>query len=86
MLEVSKYIKDLLFIHDCVILPGFGGFVANYKPANIDDNLNIVSPPSKAVGFNRNLSKNDGLLINRLAESENLSYLEAEKSESVASR
>jgi nucleoid DNA-binding protein len=80
MLEVSKYIKDLLFIHDCVILPGFGGFVANYKPANIDDNLNIVFPPSKAIGFNRNLSKNDGLLINRLAESENLSYSEAEKS------
>lgn len=80
MLEVSKYIKDLLFIHDCVILPGFGGFVANYKPANIDDNLNIVFPPSKAIGFNRNLSKNDGLLINRLAESENLNYSEAEKS------
>ncbi len=80
MLEVSKYIKDLLFIHDCVILPGFGGFVANYKPANIDDNLNIVFPPSKAIGFNRNLSKNDGLLINRLAEAENLNYSEAEKS------
>ncbi|MFA9371034.1 MAG: SPOR domain-containing protein [Labilibaculum antarcticum] len=80
MLDVSKYIKELLFIHDCVILPGFGGFVANYKPANIDDNLNVGFPPSKAIGFNRNLSKNDGLLINRLAESENLSYSEAEKS------
>ncbi|PKQ62820.1 hypothetical protein BZG02_11530 [Labilibaculum filiforme] len=80
MLEVSKYIKDLLFIHDCVILPGFGGFVANYKPAHINNSLNIVSPPSKTIGFNRNLSKNDGLLINRLAESENLSYSEATKS------
>lgn len=80
MLDVSKYIKELLFIHDCVILPGFGGFVANYKPANIDDNLNVGFPPSKAIGFNRNLSKNDGLLINRLAESENLTYSEAEKS------
>ncbi|WP_372752354.1 SPOR domain-containing protein [Labilibaculum sp.] len=80
MLDVSKYIKELLFVHDCVILPGFGGFVANYKPANIDENLNAICPPSKAIGFNRNLSKNDGLLINRLAESENLSYAEAEKS------
>lgn len=79
MLEVSKYIKDLLYIHDCVILPGFGGFVANYKPANIDDNLNVVFPPTKSIGFNRNLSQNDGLLINRLAEAENLSYSEAEK-------
>jgi nucleoid DNA-binding protein len=80
MLDVSKYIKELLFVHDCVILPGFGGFVANYKPANIDENLNAIFPPSKEIGFNRNLSKNDGLLINRLAESENLSYSEAEKS------
>ena len=80
MLDVSKYIKELLFIHDCVILPGFGGFVANYKPADINENLNVGFPPSKAIGFNRNLSKNDGLLINRLAEAENLSYLEAEKS------
>lgn len=80
MLDVSKYIKELLFVHDCVILPGFGGFVANYKPANIDGNRNVIFPPSKEIGFNRNLSKNDGLLINRLAESENLSYSEAEKS------
>ena len=80
MLEISKYIKDLLFVHDCVILPGFGGFVANYVPARIDENQNLVFPPSKAIGFNRNLIKNDGLLINRVAEAENLSYAEAEKS------
>lgn len=80
MLDVSKYIKELLFIHDCVILPGFGGFVANYKPADINENLNVGFPPSKAIGFNRNLSKNDGLLITRLAEAENLNYSEAEKS------
>lgn len=80
MLEISKYIKELLFIHDCVILPGFGGFLANYKPAKVDDNLNVIFPPTKAIGFNRNLLQNDGLLITRLAEAENLSYAEAEKS------
>nr|WP_320117624.1 SPOR domain-containing protein [uncultured Marinifilum sp.] len=80
MLEVSKYIEDLLFVHDCVILPGFGGFVANYKPAKFDDNQQLVSPPSKDIGFNRNLIQNDGLLINHLADSENVSYAEAEKS------
>jgi nucleoid DNA-binding protein len=79
MLEISKYIQDLLFVHDCVILPGFGGFVANYRPAEIDENQQLVFPPSKDLGFNRNLTQNDGLLINHLAESENLSYTEAEK-------
>ena len=79
MLEISRYIKDLLFIHDCVILPGLGGFVANYSPAVENPLTNEMLPPSKAVSFNRNLKQNDGLLINCLAESEKLSYPEAER-------
>ncbi|MCY1634442.1 MULTISPECIES: HU family DNA-binding protein [Marinifilum] len=79
MHEISKYIQDLLFVHDCVILPGFGGFVANYRSARIDENQQMVFPPSKDLGFNRNLTQNDGLLINHLADLENLSYAEAEK-------
>ncbi|WP_372641014.1 SPOR domain-containing protein [Ancylomarina sp.] len=79
MLEISRYIKDLLFIHDCVILPGLGGFVANYSPAVENPLTNEMLPPSKAVSFNRNLKQNDGLLINCLAESERLTYSEAER-------
>ena len=26
---VEHYISELLFLHDCVILPNFGGFVGN---------------------------------------------------------
>ncbi|RXQ93021.1 SPOR domain-containing protein [Ancylomarina salipaludis] len=80
MLEISRYIKDLLFIHDCVILPGLGGFVANYCPAQENRLTNEMLPPSKAVSFNRNLKQNDGLLINCLAEEERLTYSEAKKS------
>ncbi len=79
MLEISKYIKDLLFIHDCVILPGLGGFVANYTPAEENLSTNEMLPPSKAVSFNKNLTQNDGLLINYLAEAENLNYSEAKR-------
>jgi len=79
MLEISRYIKDLLFIHDCVILPGLGGFVANYCPAELNPLTNEILPPSKAIGFNRNLTQNDGLLINCLAESEKMTYAEAER-------
>ncbi len=79
MVEIEKYIQNLLFLHDCVILPGFGGFVANYRPAKIDESQQMIHPPSKDWGFNRNLVQNDGLLINHLSESENISYPEAEK-------
>lgn len=80
MLEITRYIKELLFLHDCVILPEFGGFVANYRSARIDKIQNVFLPPSKDIGFNRNLTQNDGLLINRLAEAEGVSYSDARKS------
>ena len=55
-MDITKYIKELLFLHDCVILPGFGGFVANYKSAKIDEIRNVFFPPSKDIGFNREIS------------------------------
>lgn len=79
MLEISRYIKDLLFIHDCVILPGLGGFVANYCAAEVNPFNNEILPPSKAIGFNRNLTQNDGLLINCLSEAEKMTYPEAKR-------
>ncbi|MEC8853074.1 MAG: SPOR domain-containing protein, partial [Bacteroidota bacterium] len=32
---IEHYISDLLYLHDCVIIPGFGGFVGNKKSAFI---------------------------------------------------
>lgn len=60
--------------YDCVIIPEFGGFVTNYKPAGIDPNLHLFHPPSKAIMFNKNLMTNDGLLANHISRLENLDY------------
>ena len=73
-MDISVFISDLLYEHDCVIIPGFGGFICNYRPAEIHPVLHIVSPPSKFVSFNRNLTTNDGLLVNYLAKKGNLSF------------
>ena len=43
--ELDKYISELLFDYDCVIVPQLGGFVTNYKPAYFDKG--IAHPPSK---------------------------------------
>ena len=75
--KISKYIGDLLFVHDCVIIPNFGGFVANPNKASIK-NQTVFSPPNKQLVFNKNLTRNDGLLINYVAEKENISYTEAQ--------
>lgn len=71
------HISRLLYDYDCVIIPQFGGFVANYRPARIDEKLGIAHAPAKDVRFNRNLSKNDGLLAQACANVEGWSFEEA---------
>jgi hypothetical protein len=75
--NIDKYISELLYGHDCVIIPDFGGFVANYSPARIHPTQHTFSPPSKDIVFNKNLKSNDGLLANAIATSEQVSYAEA---------
>ena len=70
---VDHYISELLFLHDCVILPDFGGFVGNPKSAKLNKITGILSPPSKQILFNTNLKTNDGLLIAHLSNQENIS-------------
>lgn len=78
-MDIGKYIKELLMLHDCVILPGLGGFVANYRSAEINEKLKIISPPSKSILFNRNIYHNDGLLIGHISGKAGINYKDAEK-------
>jgi hypothetical protein len=79
MQEVDKHISELLFEHDCVIVPDFGGFVANYAPAKIHPVQHTFTPPSKNIVFNKNLKNNDGLLANYIVTTEKTNYPEALK-------
>lgn len=72
-----EYISDLLFLHDCVIIPDFGGFICNYRSAYIDESNGLICPPGKDILFNRNLTHNDGLLVNWIADKEHISYEKA---------
>jgi hypothetical protein len=74
---LKKYIKNLLYKYDCVIVPGFGGFVKNPTSAQVN-HLNLtISPPSAKISFNINLQNNDGLLVNYVSENEEISYTAA---------
>ncbi len=74
-MEISQYIREILLLNDCVIIPEFGGFVANYKPAKVENNQ--FFPPTKEVAFNNKLVSNDGLLINFISEAEGIDYFSA---------
>ncbi len=77
-MNISHHIKILLSEYDCVIIPDFGAFVAEYRAPLVDaENASI---PSKDILFNRQLTRNDGLLINAIIEADGISYEDAKKS------
>lgn len=77
MLTVEQLIGDLLLQHNCVIVPSFGGFVAQRTPAKIDSSKGVIIPPRKSVLFNKQLINNDGLLIAALSQANSIPYSEA---------
>jgi hypothetical protein len=76
-MEKRNYIAELLEQHDCVIIPGLGGFVGSYGPAIIHPVYHTFQPPYKKILFNINLRQNDGLLANHIAQAEQVSYADA---------
>ncbi|QMU28421.1 HU domain-containing protein [Adhaeribacter radiodurans] len=75
---VLEHIQKLLFDHDCVIMPDFGGLITHYEPAKIHPIRHTFLPPAKRVAFNEKLKLNDGLLISTLAYNYKLSAEEAQ--------
>jgi hypothetical protein len=68
---------QLLLRHNCVVVPGFGGFVAKQVSAELDVQKGILSPPKKALLFNRFLLTDDGLLLAEYARQYGLYYEDA---------
>lgn len=75
---METYISELLYRHDCVILPGLGGFITNYRSAKIHPVSHTIQPPSQSIRFNVNLQEDDGLLANYVASCEAISFASAQ--------
>jgi hypothetical protein len=74
MYSVEEIICQLLLRHSCVVIPSFGGFVAQSVAASIDKENGIIHPPSKHLLFNKNLINNDGLLTAEFATFNHINY------------
>jgi len=72
-----QHIENLLPEHDCVVVPGLGGFVQNEVQARIQPGARLFYPASKEIGFNPRLKFNDGLLAQSYQETNGLSFEEA---------
>jgi len=63
--------------HDCVIVPGLGGFVTQYVSAHRVESEELFLPPYRSVGFNAQLTLNDGLLVQSYMKAYGASYVSA---------
>jgi len=78
-MKIAKYVGELLFDYECVVIPGLGGFIAEDKPVSINKVTDKFSPPYRKIHFNIHLRANDGLLVNHVAQQENVGYKTAKQ-------
>lgn len=76
-MKITDHITRLLYQNDCVIIPGLGGFVSNYRSAKVHPINHTFYPPSKSILFNSKLTNDDGLLVHNISVSEDISYSKA---------
>lgn len=72
-----RHIESLLLEHDCVIVQGLGGFIANQMPARYNATEGMFLPPYRAIMFNQQLRENDGLLTQSYMQTFDAAYPEA---------
>lgn len=77
MFDIHRKIGELTGEHDCVVLPGLGAFVSRGLNAQVDLERNFFSPPTRAISFNKSITKDDGLLSNEVAHAYGISHSEA---------
>ena len=77
MTDLERHIVELLLDNDCVIVPGFGGFMAHNLAATFNEKENVFFPPSRTIGFNQCLTMNDSLLAQSYVNCYEISYPEA---------
>ena len=49
---IKQYIKELLYIHECVTIPSFGAFLTQSTRAFVNYEVGNFEPPKKIIGFN----------------------------------
>ena len=77
MFSIIEHIEYLMMNHDCVVVPNWGAFIANYSAARYDEGRFVMERPRRTIGFNASVTHNDGLLAQSLVRREDMNYDEA---------
>lgn len=71
-MKIGKYISELLFEKDFVVLPEFGNFSTKYVPARFVPESKKVEKPSKVVAFSNMKKDDDNVLSDYIAKNEKI--------------
>jgi CCDC81-like prokaryotic HU domain 1/CCDC81-like prokaryotic HU domain 2 len=77
--DIAAHIEKLLFEHETLIIPTFGGFTSTRSPAAVDFVGGAVAPPSKTLAFNENLTIDDGILVHEISNACSISNDDARR-------
>ncbi|MDQ5928900.1 MAG: hypothetical protein QG594_678 [Bacteroidota bacterium] len=66
-MKIETYISQLLYRYQCVTVPGFGAFLTEMQPAQLNESTNSFFAPKKMVSLNSEIKKNDWLLANNIS-------------------
>ncbi len=73
--RLAQHIEILLTEHPCVVVPEFGGFVLQHFAAT--HQAATLFAPHTRIGFNPQLTHDDGTLVQAYMRSQRLKYVEA---------
>ena len=79
MISMIEHIEYLMLSNDCVVVPGFGAFIAQYTSSNNCAQNSTFTSPKRSISFNASINHTDGLLANSIAKKASIPYAEALK-------
>lgn len=79
MISMIEHIEYLMLSNDCVVVPGFGAFIAQYTSSHNCAQNSTFTSPKRSISFNASINHNDGLLANSIAKKASIPYAEALK-------
>ncbi len=72
------FVEKLVRRHECVVVPGLGGFITRDHSASLNRFNGQLKPHSRTIFFNDILRQDDGILLHTISSDLEISYSEAQ--------
>ncbi|MEY3982904.1 MAG: hypothetical protein RL160_461 [Bacteroidota bacterium] len=73
------FVEKLVRCHECVVVPGLGGFITRDHSASLNRFNGQLKPQSRTIFFNDILRQDDGILLQTISSELGIPYSEAQE-------